>query len=240
LETTSVGDGTALNTSTSETSILPTYAKWIIEAGFFNRPGDELFVEATGRLSCIVTTPGTLTLKVKFGSVAVWDSGAINLNVVAKTNLPWTLRVPLTCRAVGSGTSANLIGVGELMSESLVGAPAASAGGNTPGYPEDDGRTIHAVHREWKRRKEEEKRLEEEASKVEPVKDESQPVAIVEPRILRRKAQEIRAKLAPAKEVKDDRSTDGPSLKLPAIHTADEVIEEEAILMLLIAILESE
>jgi hypothetical protein len=37
----------------------------------------------------------------------------------------------LTCRAVGSGTSANLIGVGELMSESLVGAPAASAGGNT-------------------------------------------------------------------------------------------------------------
>lgn len=126
-----VADGAALSNSTTETSIIPPYCKWILDAGFFKRAGDELLLEAAGRLSCIVTTPGTLTLRIKFGSIAVWNSGAINLNVVAKTNLPWRLRVPLTARAVGDGTSANLIGIGELQSEALVGAPAASAGGNT-------------------------------------------------------------------------------------------------------------
>lgn len=128
---TAFGDGTALSNSTTETSIIPAYCKWILEAGFFNRPGDELIIEATGRLSNIVTTPGTLTLAIKFGSIAVWSSGAINLNTVAKTNVPWHLRVPLTCRAVGSGTSANLIGIGQFQSESLIGSAASSAGGNT-------------------------------------------------------------------------------------------------------------
>lgn len=125
------GDGSALSNSTSETSILPTYCKETLEAGFFRTPGTELVIEATGRLSCIVTSPGTLTLRIKFGSIAVFDSGAINLNVVAKTNVPWRLRIPLTSRAVGSGTSANLIGIGEFQSEALVGAAAPSAGGNT-------------------------------------------------------------------------------------------------------------
>lgn len=126
-----VADGSALSNSTTETGILPPYCKWILDPGYFNRPGDELLLEATGRLSCIVTTPGTLTLKIKFGSIAVWDSGAINLNTTAKTNVPWMLRLALTCRAVGAGTSANLIGIGELQSEALIGAPAPSAGGNT-------------------------------------------------------------------------------------------------------------
>lgn len=125
-----VGDGTALSNSTTETSIIPTYCKWILDAGFFKRPGDELLIEAAGRLSNIVTTPGTLTLKIKFGSIAVWDSGAIQLNAVAKTNLPWVLRVPLTCRAVGASTNANLIGIGEFQGESVVGSPLPSAGGS--------------------------------------------------------------------------------------------------------------
>jgi len=124
-------DGTAVNTSTSETTILPAYAKWILEAGYFNRPGDELLLEASGRLSCIVTTPGTLTIRLKFGSVAVFDSGAINLNVVAKTTVPWQLRATLTARAVGSGTTATLFTIGRLQSEALVGAPLPTAGGNT-------------------------------------------------------------------------------------------------------------
>lgn len=124
-------DGTALNTSTSETSILPAYAKWILEAGYFNRAGDELCFEATGRLSCIVTTPGTLTLRLKFGSIAVWDSGAINLNTTAKTTVPFYLRTVLTARSVGASTSATLLGIGQLQSEALVGSVAPSAGGNT-------------------------------------------------------------------------------------------------------------
>lgn len=125
-----VADGTALSNSTVETGIVPAYCKWILDAGFFKRPGDEIIVEAAGRVSNIVTTPGTLTLKLKLGSIAVWDSGAIQLNAVAKTNVPWHLRVPLTCRAVGSGTTANLLGIGEFQSESIVGSPAPTAGGN--------------------------------------------------------------------------------------------------------------
>lgn len=125
-----VGDGAALSNSVAETSIIPTYCKWILDAGFYKRPGDEVIVEASGRVSNIVTTPGTLTLKLKLGSIAIWDSGAIQLNAVAKTNVPWRLRVPLTCRAVGAGTSANLIGIGEFQSESVVGSPLPSAGGN--------------------------------------------------------------------------------------------------------------
>lgn len=124
------GDGPALSTSTTETSILPAYAKWVIEAGFFKVPGIEMILELAGRISNIVTTPGTLTLRLKFGSIAVWDSGAIQLNAVAKTNVPWKLRVPLTCRAVGDGTTANLIGIGVFQSESVVGSPLPSAGGN--------------------------------------------------------------------------------------------------------------
>lgn len=125
-----VADGTALSNSTVETGIVPAYCKWILDAGFFKRPGDEIIVEAAGRVSNIVTTPGTLTLKIKLGSVTVWDSGAIQLNAVAKTNVPWRLRVPLTCRAVGAGVSANLLGIGEFQSESVVGSPLPSAGGN--------------------------------------------------------------------------------------------------------------
>lgn len=124
------GDGSALSNSVAETSIIPPYCKWILDAGFYKRPGDEVVAEAAGRLSNIVTTPGTLTLKIKFGSIAVWDSGAIQLNAVAKTNVPWRLRVPLTCRAVGATTTANLIGIGEFQSESVVGSPLPSAGGN--------------------------------------------------------------------------------------------------------------
>ncbi len=125
-----VGDGAALSNSTAETSIVPTYCKWVLDAGFFKRPGDEILIQATGRLSNIVTTPGTLTLRIKLGSVAVWDSGAIPLNIVAKTTLPWLLHLALSCRAVGSGTSANLIGIGEFRGESVVGSPLPTVGGS--------------------------------------------------------------------------------------------------------------
>lgn len=125
-----VGAGPSLSNSSAETSILPDYCKWVLEAAFFNRPGDELFLELAGRISNIVTTPGTLTLKVKFGSIAVWNSGAISLNIVAKTTVPWKLHVPLTCQAAGSGTAATLIGIGDFQSESIIGSPANSAGGN--------------------------------------------------------------------------------------------------------------
>jgi hypothetical protein len=88
---------------------------------------------AQGRISCVVTTPGTARFDVRLGptsTIVVFDTGALNLNVVAKTTIPWWLDIQLVCRSIGSGTSATLFGFGMFTSEAVVGAPANSAGGN--------------------------------------------------------------------------------------------------------------
>lgn len=122
-------DGTALTASTTATSILPTAAKYTLPANYF-QVGRALRVGVLGRISNVVTTPGTLTLELKFGSVIVASSGAISLNIVAKTNVPWWLEWHLTCRAIGSGTAANLMHQGVWQSESVVGSPLPTVGGN--------------------------------------------------------------------------------------------------------------
>lgn len=67
-----------------------------------------------GALSNIVTTPGTVTFQIMMGSIVVWTSGAIQLNATAHTLLPFTLQVDWTVRAIGSSTSANVLGMGTL------------------------------------------------------------------------------------------------------------------------------
>lgn len=126
---TATADGTALTASTTPTSILPIAAKLTLPANYFYI-GRVLRLTAFGRISNIVTTPGTLTLDVRFGAVVVANGGAISLNVVAKTNVPFMLQWVLTCRATGSGTSANMMPQGTFQSESVVGAAANTAGGN--------------------------------------------------------------------------------------------------------------
>ena len=70
--------------------------------------------------------------------MTAWDSLAIPLNIVAKVSVPWWLEVLLTCRSVGSGTSATLMGQGFWLSEAglLVPLPATGPGpgGNTLPY----------------------------------------------------------------------------------------------------------
>ena len=60
----------------------------------------------------------------------VFDSQAMNLNENGKTNVGWLLELLLTCRTIGGGSSATLIGQGKWTSEAGVGAPAVTAGGN--------------------------------------------------------------------------------------------------------------
>lgn len=114
-------DGTALNTSTTATSILPAAAKFTIPANFF-AIGKVLRVTAQGRIST-TTGPPTITLDIRFGSTVVWNGGAVT-TVASLTNKSWELMTLLTCRAIG--TSANLFGVGKLTSSIVVG----SSGGN--------------------------------------------------------------------------------------------------------------
>lgn len=121
-------DGSALTGSTTATTLLPTSAKFTLPANFLSI-GTILRFRAAGRITTVVTTPGTLTLDLRFGSVIVATSQAMALNIVAKTNVTWILKWDLTCRAIGGGTSANFMHIGEWMSEAVIGSPLPSAGG---------------------------------------------------------------------------------------------------------------
>jgi hypothetical protein len=122
-------DGPALSATTTQASIIPPESKLTLPGGFFSE-GTCLKMTAQGRVSNVVTTPGTLLFQVLFGATAVFNNAAaaMNLNVVAKTNVTWWLEILLTCRAIGA--SGNLMGIGQWTSESVVGSPAASAGGS--------------------------------------------------------------------------------------------------------------
>jgi hypothetical protein len=123
-------DGTA-GTSTTENSIIPAGAKLIIPANYIYRVGQRFHIRATGRISNIVTTPGTLTLKFKLGptnNIIAAVTRAIQLNAVAKTNVGWALEWDITVRALGAGTLTTLMHNGMFTSESVVLSPAGSSG----------------------------------------------------------------------------------------------------------------
>jgi hypothetical protein len=109
-------------TAASETSLLPAAQVKTLPANFF-AVGRTLRIRASGLISTVITTPGTLRFKVKLGSVAVFDSLAILPDAAAAHSAKgWDLEILLTCRAVGSGTSANLWGSGKFTSEVVAGS----------------------------------------------------------------------------------------------------------------------
>lgn len=113
-------DGTA-HVTAAAISIIPAAAKWTLPNNFFEI-GRKLRIWAAGRMSQVVTTPGTMRFDVRLGGTVVFDSLAIALDPVARTNMPWELEINLTCRAIGA--TANLMGVGKLFYEGIAGAIA--------------------------------------------------------------------------------------------------------------------
>jgi len=126
---TAQGDGTAL-TAAAAASCIPAAAKFGLPANFFKWVGQQLIIKASGRISNAVTTPGTARFDVRFGAggTVVADSLAINLNIVAKTNVNWHLYLELTCRAIGA--AANLHQAGWWASEAVIGSPLPTVGGS--------------------------------------------------------------------------------------------------------------
>lgn len=128
------GDGTAL-TAAATASLLQgataTRALYTFPANFFE-PNKVIKITASGRISCVVTTPGTARFDFQLGgSVVAWDSLAINLNIVVKTNVHWGLEVVLYCQASGNSTTATLFpGQCYFSSEAVVGSPLPTAGGS--------------------------------------------------------------------------------------------------------------
>jgi len=121
--------GTAL-TAAASAEMLPAVGRWAWSPSPPIKVGDIVSFKAFGKISCVVTTPGTARFDLRIGSTVIADSGALNLNVVAKTNVPWWLDFEGFVSAIGSGTSATLTGLFRFTSEAVVGAPANSAGGN--------------------------------------------------------------------------------------------------------------
>lgn len=123
-------DGAALTNSTTATSILPAIRKVAaLPVGYFDRIGKTLSFSFSGRISTVVTTPGTLTLALRFGSTDVFTSGAMSLNTTAQTNTHWTMSGELVCRAIGAGTSTTLFPKGcTFVSHAVIGSAAPTAG----------------------------------------------------------------------------------------------------------------
>lgn len=123
-------DGSALASSTTATSLLPSSRKTAaLPIGYFDKIGKALQFCFSGRISTVVTTPGTLTLALRFGSTDVFSSGAMTLNTTAQTNVNWLFEGELVCRAIGSSTSTTLFPKGcRFTSHAVIGSAAPTAG----------------------------------------------------------------------------------------------------------------
>lgn len=126
-------DGTAL-TAAARASAIQGGAKTALFKLTQNklRIGDILNLNAFGRLSCVVTTPGTarFDLSAGVGGTAFFDTLAMPLNIVAKTNVMWRLNAEGIVRAVGN--AAAIFWNGNWFSEASINT-ALPATGPGPG-----------------------------------------------------------------------------------------------------------
>jgi len=121
-------DGSALTAAAAATAI-PGAAKFTLRPNFFDTIGKQLAVKATGRISTVVTTPGTARFDVRLGGTVIFDSLAIALATAdAYTNVGWELEILLTCRAIGA--TANLFGQGRWTAPNIAGASATPPKGS--------------------------------------------------------------------------------------------------------------
>lgn len=108
-------DGAAVANTTTETTLLPSHASIILPSDTFGELGTTFELQAFGRISTVVTTPGTLTFRLKLGGTgasgtAVAASQAFALTTTAQTNDTWKLTWFLQTRAVGSAAALMHVG----------------------------------------------------------------------------------------------------------------------------------
>jgi hypothetical protein len=128
----SATDGPTL-TGAARASCIPTANRIVLPNNFFYI-GRAIRITMSGRISCAVTTPGTARFDVCMGSAGttvIFDTLALNLNIVAKTTVPWFFTTTLVCRAVGAGTSTTFFPhFSFIQSEAIIGSPLPAAGSN--------------------------------------------------------------------------------------------------------------
>ena len=124
-------DGPTL-TAAARASCIPTANRIVLPNNFFYI-GRAIRIQMSGRISCVITTPGTFRLDVCLGSAGttiVHDTGALNLNIVAKTTVPWFYDCTLVCRAVGTSTTTTFFPTAYVASEAIIASPLPTVGGN--------------------------------------------------------------------------------------------------------------
>jgi hypothetical protein len=125
---TSLGDGSALTAAAAATMLPNTSSRFTFPAGFFHYVGQSMRIVASGRISSVITTPGTARYDIRLGGTVVFDGLAVLLDTVAAhTNVGWMLEIEMTVRAVG--TAGNFMGQGKWTCEDILGVPASAPKG---------------------------------------------------------------------------------------------------------------
>jgi|GEM_PF-1254873 len=124
--------GTAIASTSTRTSMTvgSTQGRFTLPANSIKQLGDQLLLKASGIITTVVTTPGTLTLDFAMATAANVSTGAMTLNTVAQTNTPWHLEILMTAFVVG--TSAQFRYTGYWLSPASVNV-ALGATGPGPG-----------------------------------------------------------------------------------------------------------
>lgn len=126
--TSAMQDGPAL-TAAAAASMLHARNKPVLPNHYW-RENRHWRITASGRISSVITTPGTARFDIRVGGVIVFDSLAILLDTVAAhVNVGWFLEILLSCRIVGSGVASQLFGQGKWTCEDILGVPAVAPKG---------------------------------------------------------------------------------------------------------------
>jgi hypothetical protein len=135
--TTLQASGTAI-TAAARTSMTggSTQGRFTIPANAIKTPGDQLMLDAWGVISCVVTTPGTARFDLALDTTAKLDTTAMPLNIVARSGVPWNLRLVATFTGVGTAAVVNWSGswLCEAMINTALQATGPGPGGTMVPY----------------------------------------------------------------------------------------------------------
>src|SRR5260221_4927758 len=125
--------GTQYNTFTTAKSMLTSATATEASTGFvtlgpgFFQRGALLVIDFVAAISNRVTGPDTFTIQVMIGAVIAFTTGAITLTTTAHTNIPLRGHIELSCRTVGNGTLAALMGIAVLTGQMIQQGGTAGA-----------------------------------------------------------------------------------------------------------------
>lgn len=93
-------DGPAVTNTTTIGSLLQPQDKIVVPGGQI-QVGTGIRIHLLARVSTVVTTPGTLTISVRYNASVIAASTAFALSATAQTNDTFLCDVNLTCRTEG-------------------------------------------------------------------------------------------------------------------------------------------